>query len=204
MSTMSDYENFREKYTNAGRIGSILIDRFYDAVREVLQGRVSELSSILEIGVGEGFSTQRIRRMLPPKLHFEASEFRDDLAPLAQQRNPDVIVSQESIYALKRETCSFDLILCLEVLEHLEDPVAAMEELARVSRKYVIVSVPREPIWRMLNLMRGKYIGSLGNTPGHIQHWSARAFQKFSGTLFEVLDMRTPLPWTVLLLQKKT
>lgn len=200
---MNYHENFRDKYTNPGRIGRILVDRFYGAVEGLLQGRASELNTVLEIGVGEGFSTQRIRRMLPAGSHFEASEFRPDLAQLAQQRSPDIRVSQESIYALNRESCSFDLILCLEVLEHLENPRAALAELGRVSRKYAIVSVPREPIWRMLNLMRGKYIGALGNTPGHIQHWGTGAFRDFVKPLFEVLEVRTPLPWTVLLLQRK-
>jgi hypothetical protein len=30
--------------------------------------------------------------------------------------------------------------------------------------------VPREPIWRIGNMARGRYLGDLGNTPGHIQH----------------------------------
>ncbi len=203
MWPMNHHENFRGKYVNAGRIGGILVDRFYDAVQELLQVYASELSSILEIGVGEGFSTQRIKGMLSAGSHFEASEFRSDLAELAQRRNPNIRVSQESIYALNRETCSFDLVLCLEVLEHLENPRAALNELARVSRKYALVSVPREPIWRMLNLVRGKYIGSLGNTPGHLQHWSTRTFRNFVEPIFEVMAVRTPLPWTVFLLQRR-
>jgi len=201
---MNSTENFRDKYINAGRIGGILVDRFYDAVQNLLMARSAELKSILEIGVGEGFSTQRIREMVPSGAHFEASEFRSDLAQIAQERNPGIRVSQESIYALTREAGSHDLILCLEVLEHLDRPQDALRELARVSRKYIIVSVPREPIWRALNLMRGKYIGALGNTPGHLQHWSTRAFRNFVEPLFRVLAVRTPLPWTVMLLEKKS
>ncbi len=33
-------------------------------------------------------------------------------------------------------------------------------------------SVPREPLWRGLNMARGAYWGALGNTPGHLNHWS--------------------------------
>ena len=201
---MSHHENFRDKYTNSGRVGRILVDRFYGVVEGLLQSCASELSAVLEIGVGEGFSTQRIRGMLSEGMTLEASEYRADLAQLAQQRNPGIRISQESIYALKRDSDSFDLVLCLEVLEHLEDPEAALKELARVSRKYAIVSVPREPIWRMLNLMRGKYISALGNTPGHLQHWSTRAFRNFVEPVFHVLAVRTPLPWTVMLLEKKS
>jgi len=201
---MNTSENFRDKYVNAGRIGGILVDRFYDAVRDLVRVHSAELESILEIGVGEGFSTRRIREMMPAGACFEASELRPDLIRLAQERNPGIRVSQESIYALNRETSSHDLVLCLEVLEHLEMPHDALKELARVSRKYAIVSVPREPIWSLLNLMRGKYIGALGNTPGHLQHWNTRAFRHFVEPVFRVIAVRTPLPWTILLLEKKS
>lgn len=200
---MAQSENFRDKYTKPGRVGGVLVDRFYAAVRELLRGRISEADTVLEIGAGEGFSTQRIMRMLPAAVHFEASELRSELVHLARQRNPGVPVSQESIYKLNRKASSFDFVLCLEVLEHLEDPRTALSEIARVSRKYAMVSVPREPIWRALNLMRGKYIGDFGNTPGHIQHWSAKSFRYFVEPVFTVLEMRTPLPWTILLLKRK-
>ena len=49
-----------------------------------------------------------------------------------------------------------------------------------------------------LNLARGKYLTALGNTPGHVQHWSSQAFVKLIERYFEVLDMRRPLPWTML------
>lgn len=201
---MTNNENFRDKYTKSGRIGRFLVDRFYDAVEELLHEHASATGKVLEIGVGEGFSTQKIRKMFSAAVHFEASEFRSDLVQLARQRNPDILISQESIYKLNREASSFDLILCLEVLEHLTDPHMALSELARVSRQYVMVSVPREPLWRALNMIRGKYIGYWGNTPGHLQHWNVGEFRDFVGTFFTVLEMRTPLPWTILLLQKKT
>jgi len=199
---MNPHENFRGKYTNSGRIGGLLVDRFYGSVNELVQKCAPDLKNVLEIGVGEGFSTQRISQMLPTGVQFEASEFDAERVELARQRNPQIHIGQESIYALNRPPLSFDLVICLEVLEHLEDPRAGLEELARVSRKYAIVSVPREPIWRMLNVMRGKYIGTLGNTPGHIQHWSTGSFRNFVDPLFDTLQVRTPLPWTMLLLHK--
>lgn len=200
---MNPPENFRDKYVNAGRIGGLLVDRFYDTLRDLITPRASELRTILEIGVGEGFSTRRIREMVPAEVHIEASEFRHDLARLARERNPGIRISQESVYALARETGSHDLVLCLEVLEHLERPQAALKELARVSHRYAIVSVPREPVWRAMNLLRGKYVSALGNTPGHIQHWSTRGLRNFVEPVFQVLAVRTPLPWTVLFLEKK-
>jgi ubiquinone/menaquinone biosynthesis C-methylase UbiE len=114
-----------------------------------------------------------------------------------------VQISQESIYELNRADGSFDMVVCLEVLEHLKDPVAALRELLRVSRRDVILSVPREPLWCWLNMMRGKYWASGGNTPGHIQHWSKSAFARFVGKICSVQSVATPLPWTVILATKR-
>lgn len=197
-------ENFRDKYIRSGRIGRYLVDQFFIAVTELVEASGLSIGNALEVGAGEGFSTQRIHGLLPASMRFEASEYRPDLAIMAAERNPGVHVSVESVNDFQRTSKSIDLVFCLEVLEHLTSPADALRELARISRGFVIVSVPREPIWRMLNLVRGKYLGALGNTPGHIQHWSARQIGAFVSPWFDVVQFRTPLPWTVLLLRPKS
>jgi SAM-dependent methyltransferase len=92
-----------------------------------------------------------------------------------------------------------ELVVCCEVLEHLEDPARGLEVLAGLARPWLIVSVPREPLWRALNLARLSYVGDLGNTPGHLSHWSKRGFERFLGERFEVVEVRSPLPWTMAL-----
>ncbi len=64
----------------------------------------------------------------------------------------------------------------IEVLEHVPDPEATVAEMARVADRWLLVSVPREPLWRGLNVARGAYWRTLGNTPGHVNHWSKRSF----------------------------
>jgi Methyltransferase domain len=91
------------------------------------------------------------------------------------------------------------LIVCCEVLEHLEDPEAALETIARLARPWAIVSVPREPMWRALNLARLSYVSRLGNTPGHLQHWSRRGFVRFLERRLELVELHSPLPWTIAL-----
>jgi hypothetical protein len=67
----------------------------------------------------------------------------------------------------------------------------------------VVVSVPREPIWCGLNMVRGKYFSKLGNTPGHIQHWSSSDFVNLVSKYFDVVEVKKPLPWTMLLCRVK-
>jgi hypothetical protein len=84
-------------------------------------------------------------------------------------------------------------------LEHLDDPGAALETVGRLASPWAIVSVPREPLWRTLNLGRLKYVRDLGNTPGHLQHWSRRSFLRFLEARLNVVAVRSPLPWTMAL-----
>jgi hypothetical protein len=71
--------------------------------------------------------------------------------------------------------------------------------MARVARAALIVSVPHEPLWRALNVARGAYLRELGNTPGHLNHWTRRSFVRLLGRYGEVTQVRTPFPWTMLL-----
>jgi len=92
-----------------------------------------------------------------------------------------------------------ELVLCCEVMEHLAEPRSALEAVASLARPWAILSVPREPLWRVLNLARLKYLGGLGNTPGHLNHWSRRSFVGFLAERLEVVAVRNPVPWTMAL-----
>ena len=95
----------------------------------------------------------------------------------------------------------FDLASAIEVLEHVPDPEHTVAEMARVAQRWLLVSVPREPLWRALNMARGAYIKELGNTPGHLNHWSKRGFVALLARHGEVVEARSPFPWTMLLVR---
>jgi len=144
-----------EKYLKSNFAVQKLIKNFYRSIEKI----ISDLGvkKALEIGCGLGFSTQYLAKFLG-KENLAASELNEELLKEAQKRNPEIKISQESIYELKRENSSFDLVIVLEVLEHLADPELALKELSRVSSKYCLLSVPQEPVWSILNLLRFKYI----------------------------------------------
>jgi hypothetical protein len=98
---------------------------------------------------------------------------------------------------------SAPLVLCCEVLEHLEFPERAVNVLADIADPYLIASVPREPLWRILNMLRGSYIKDFGNTPGHLNHWSRDGFLRILKKRFEILEIKSPLPWTMALCRAK-
>lgn len=101
-------------------------------------------------------------------------------------------------HALPFEDAQFDLVVAVEVLEHLTDPIKGLHELARVGRRHLVVSVPREPIFRSCNLVAGRYVKDLGNTPGHLNHWSKRSFKRLVSSVGTVREVTTPFPWTTI------
>jgi len=196
---MENEENFSDKYLKSNFLIRKLIKNFYRRIEETLSGL--EIEKVLEVGCGAGFSTRYLSNMLKNK-DFQASEYRLDLVRESQKRNPKIKIQQESIYELKREDNSFDLIMVLEVLEHLEDPELALEELNRVTSRYCLLSIPNEPLWRILNVLRFKYLRNFGNTPGHLHHWSKNKFLKLLKKFYQIKKVKMSLPWIIVLVEK--
>jgi Methyltransferase domain len=95
----------------------------------------------------------------------------------------------------------FELVSAIEVLEHVIEPARVLAEMRRCAQRHLLVSVPREPLWRALNVLRGAYWSALGNTPGHLNHWSRGAFLRLLAREGELVAVRSPLPWTLVLVR---
>jgi ubiquinone/menaquinone biosynthesis C-methylase UbiE len=199
-------EDFRGKY-ESGKIGDFLLGRYFSTIRELIDlTKVENGAKAIEIGCGEGLSTQRLAKMLPKNVKLQASEYVEHQIPYAKKNNPGIKITQESIYELTHKDNSFDIVFLPEVLEHLDYPEDALKQLKRVTKKggYLILGVPNEPLWRILNMLRGKYWRSWGNTPGHLNNWSSGAVSKLVEQNFgKVITVRKPLPWTILLAKKR-
>ncbi len=197
---MTEKEDFSGKYLKRGYITRKLLSNFFDSLHKIIAP--VPVSKALEVGCGPGFSTQQLTSFFQRDV-LEASEYRKDLVHEARERNPGVKIIQESIYELHRENDSFDLVMAFEVFEHLDRPEGALREFHRVTKRYCLLSVPNEPVWRILNIFRLAYLKNFGNTPGHIQHWTPFSFRRFVGQYFDVRVLRLPLPWIVVLGEKK-
>jgi ubiquinone/menaquinone biosynthesis C-methylase UbiE len=185
--------NHYDKYASTNPVARRLMYGFMRALDSALPTRAP--ASVFELGMGEGEIAERIRGRYG-KVAMIGLDLPDDgLAGHWHERGLVGVFGDAGAVPIRDH--SVDLVLAIEVLEHLPDPAAALRELARIAARDVVVSVPNEPTWRALNLVRGSYIGDWGNTPGHIQHWSAKRFAALVADHFDVVAVSRPLPWTV-------
>jgi ubiquinone/menaquinone biosynthesis C-methylase UbiE len=187
--------NVYDKYETHNPVARLLMQNFLRAVTR-LYASVAP-ASVLEVGCGEGRLAHHLVTHSPRPQRFVACDL--DLGALAKGLDRSIDFRQASAYALPFEEATFDLVVCCEVLEHLGDPERGLAEVTRVARRAVLVSAPREPLWRLLNVARARYLRDLGNTPGHVQHFTRAGLEGLARRSLRVLQCLTPLPWTVLL-----
>lgn len=158
--------NFYNKHKSRNPLVKYLMRKFY----KTLFNYIEEINVIkmLDVGCGKGYILEEIM---------------------------NINVNIESACNLKRSTDSFELVTMLELLEHLETPEVAIKEAKRVTKNYFIVSVPYEPYWRILNILRLRYLNDLGNTPGHLNHWSKKGLESLLKRYFKNVQVKTVFPW---------
>jgi ubiquinone/menaquinone biosynthesis C-methylase UbiE len=191
------WEHCLLEYKSNNPIKISLFNNYFSKFQEIIK-QFDKNDKILEIGCGAGESTRRISEMLDGQ-YFEASEFDERYIQKLKENKFPIKVTQESVFQLKREDNAFDCVFLLQVLEHINNVELALKEIFRVSGKYVVISVPSEPIWCILNLLTGNNIKTFGNTPGHINHWSPSKFKKLISKYGIVKKVYKPLPWVIIL-----
>jgi SAM-dependent methyltransferase len=158
--------------------------------------------SLLDVGCGEGVLTQQWAQRLAGR-RVVGIDLDDPAIQVewAKRQEPNLEYRAMKAENLPFAAGEFDLASAIEVLEHVPDPEHTVAEMARVAQRWLLVSVPREPLWRGLNMARGAYLKDLGNTPGHLNHWSKRGFVELLSRHGDVVETRSPFPWTMLLVR---
>jgi 2-polyprenyl-3-methyl-5-hydroxy-6-metoxy-1,4-benzoquinol methylase len=195
--------NFYDKYNTRNPVARALMQGFLRSFMELAE-LAKPLGTALEVGCGEGELSMRLVRA---GWAVQGCDIAEDAVAEARRRTAAAgmpipfqtldIADAGEVYAPS------DLVVCCEVMEHLEDPETALNTLAELSCGYLLLSVPREPVWRILNMARGRYWSDLGNTPGHIQHWSRKSYLALLRRHLDIVAIRTPLPWTLVLCRVK-
>ncbi|MEA2202215.1 MAG: hypothetical protein QOI89_2811 [Solirubrobacteraceae bacterium] len=192
--------NTYDKYGSTNPVVRRLMSAFERDLDELLD--VAAPASLLDVGCGEGVLVHRwAARLGDGRVVGIDLEEESIQAGWAERQAPNLEYRVMEAGNLPFADGEFELASAIEVLEHLPDPEHTVGEMARCARSHLLVSVPREPLWRMLNLARGAYWSALGNTPGHLNHWSKRSFVELLSRHGKVAEVRSPFPWTMLLVR---
>jgi 2-polyprenyl-3-methyl-5-hydroxy-6-metoxy-1,4-benzoquinol methylase len=192
--------NTYDKYGSSNPVVKRLMAGFHRRLDELFDRATP--TSILDVGCGEGVLVSEWAERIgdgrvvgidldDPQLHAEWQK----------RQRPNLEYRVQKAEDLPFERDEFDFASAIEVLEHVPEPDHTLAEMARVAERHLLVSVPREPMWRGLNMARGAYLRELGNTPGHVNHWSKRGFVAFLSTVGEPVEVRSPFPWTMVLVR---
>jgi ubiquinone/menaquinone biosynthesis C-methylase UbiE len=192
--------NTFDKYGSTNPVVKRLMAGFERTLAELF--RAAGPSSLLDVGCGEGVLTHKWAQSISGRVVGIDLEDPAIQAEWAKRQAPNLEYRVMKAENLPFADGEFDLACAIEVLEHVPDPEHTVAEMARVARGgHVLVSVPREPLWRGLNMARGAYLRDLGNTPGHVNHWSKRSFVELLSRHGDVVEARSPFPWTMLLVR---
>jgi SAM-dependent methyltransferase len=189
-----------KKHTSGNPILRALIKRFQERCAALIPH--ADITTVKELGCGEGFFLNFLSEKFP-RIALAGSDISPEAIEYAKSLLPSADLAVESIYELPDADSSHDLIIASEVLEHLEEPEKALKELVRISRRYLLLTVPNEPAFQLTNFIRGKYLRSFGNHPEHIQHWSRQSFTEFVSRECNVIVSTASFPWIIIVAEKK-
>lgn len=193
--------NTYDKYGSQNPIVRRLMSGFERSLHDLFQ--LANPTSLLDVGCGEGVLVHKWANQLGPDKRVVGLDLDD---PHLHEQWKQRQAANLEYKVLKAENLpfadnEFDVTTAIEVLEHVPNPEHTVAEMARIANRWMIVSVPREPLWRGLNMARGAYIRELGNTPGHLNHWSKHQFVDLLNRYGKVAEIRSPFPWTMLLVR---
>ena len=189
----SYFERFSTaKYQSRNALQRRLIRRFVERLHALFVA-ANPVERVLEIGCGEGFLSGYLSERFPDKSFTGVDLDPGKLAALGGLFGR-IQTYQGSIYDLSFLSGTYDLVVCAEILEHLQQPEVALAQIAALRPRRVIVTVPHEPWFQLSNLVRGKNLTRLGNDPEHVQHWGPRRLRALLEPRYEILHATSSYP----------
>lgn len=164
-------------------------------------------SYILNLGCGEGYDIKNIYEKENINIEYCCGlDLNFEALKMARQvlTNIRFDAIKGDINNLPIRPNKFNLLLCLEVLEHLSCPEKVLIDISCHFNGYCIFTVPNEPLYRLTRLLLyRKNIKEFGNHPEHLNLWSKKAFYRLISKYYIIDQVVTSFPWTIILCHKK-
>ena len=139
----------------------------WDLASELLPAE--SIEKLLDVGCGPGHITNKFRERGIP--HVQGCDISPYGVNFASTNHSQCNFEVSSITDLRYPSNSFDLVSALELLEHIDDLDCALRELVRVSRRWVLVTVPFE---QKIPIMLCPFCLNHFNCGGHLHSFSQR------------------------------
>ena len=134
---------------------------------------------ILDAGCGEGHLIERLYRKNSQNTYFGIYVTEIALVK-ARERCPYAEFRKEDILKTRFPEGFFDLVICTEVLEHIQDYQSALQELKRILKTggYLIITFPNELLWTMARfLLRRRPV----RVPDHVNSFRPKEIKSLMG-----------------------
>lgn len=189
--------NYYNKYESKNPIVQTLMKKYFKDLDSLVLPIKHEIATALEIGCGEGYVSKHLQDL---GINIEGADISDRIIHVARKLHPSIPFRTQSIYDLDPSKYKYDIIFANQVFEHLVETRTAISYVKKSSSKYLFFSVPNEPFFRIVNLLRMKYLSKVGNPPGHINHWSKKSFQLFlESNELDIINITTSTIWILAL-----
>lgn len=194
-----EISNNLAKYQSKNCLKKFFIKLFIKRIIKIIEK--FQVDNILDVGCGEGIIIYEISQKIP-RIRIDGLDISSQSIQLAKKLLPDNIFFEGDIIKMPFSDNSYNLVIALEVLEHLTEPELALQELKRVTRKYCLISVPWEPYFSLGNFLSGKNIKRLGKDSEHLQFWNKKQIIGLVNKYFQVISIKLSFPWIIILTKK--
>jgi SAM-dependent methyltransferase len=131
-------------------------------------------SSVLDVGCGEGTLLGMIAQRYP-SAQLGGCEFSETALLSCREQLPQANIFSLDLLKDDVSGIEYDVLLSVQVLEHLSDDVVALERMRKMCKGTIIISVP------------GGKLDDRGRRNGHYRHYTRRDLvQKMERTGFRV------------------
>jgi len=188
-------ERHLRKYDNRNPFHRLALRRFFDRIADELLAQQPD--TVLEFGCGEGLFLKEVRERGVVLDDYMGLDLREDALASARSLHPHGRFECADLFQWSAPVGGFDLVIASQVLEHLPDPSRALNRLVELCSGRLLLTVPLEPWFRILNLLRGRDLRRLGNHPEHVNLWTFLRFRDFVADHAEVVRAYCVFPFTV-------
>ncbi len=193
--------NTYDKYGSTNPVVRRLMAGFERTLDELLAR--ADPRSLLDVGCGEGVLVQRWAQRLPdarrrrhrPRGGVDPGR----LGAAARRRTSSTARCPPRI--CRSPTSEFELASAIEVLEHVPDPERTLAEMARCAERHLLVSVPREPLWRGAEHGARRVHRAARQHAGPPQPLVQALVRQAALAHGQIVELRSPFPWTMLLVR---